>query len=328
MPVFALRFSADGKRLAIIADVYRKAGELISHLAIVSVGQPLDGAVRFEVAPVADEEESPASPDFGWSQDGAVVVAGETVVRVAQGNTCELPTRGVLLQGGLLVGTPTARYPAAPQSGHLTTYDASCAVRETWGVGENWAVRAASAARGLLLMEPLPPLGEPAIDERILVDPVLKRILRRFGPEMAGGVFAQDGKVLCAGTRPSGHGKFPLSCYDADNGSKIAQADRINGGAPIAAARDASRVVASDVRVKPFLFLDYNQDDYTARRVVWNFRSGKELAAWRPQRQRYDFPTPQGPKSASEYFRFAISPNGQYVAEGGNGIVSLYKIEP
>jgi hypothetical protein len=35
-----------------------------------------------------------------------------------------------------------------------------------------------------------------------------------------------------------------------------------------------------------------------------------------------------GGQPAKEPFVFAISPDGEYVVEGGNGILRLYKIEP
>lgn len=38
--------------------------------------------------------------------------------------------------------------------------------------------------------------------------------------------------------------------------------------------------------------------------------------------------TPNPPKHIEEPFVFAISPDGQHIAEGGNGKVRLYRIEP
>ena len=328
MPVFALRFSPDGKRLAVVSDVHRIAAQLTSHLTILNIDRPANGAKTFDISGTAwDNERTGISPYFEWSSDGEFLVAGEAVVRLPEGHTCKLPKTAVVVLGNRLIGTPLY---GTEGPWRLITYDTNCRIVDQWETGQVWAISAASAERGLLLMEPLPDLPGTRIEKagRILVDALRKSVVRRFGQEMAGSVFAEKGKVLCAAVRPSEHGSFPPRCYDVDNGTKIAQANGINGGVPIAAASLASRVVASDVRVKPFLFLDYNHDDYTARRVVWEIRTGKELAAWKPAKQEYEFPALPAPTRAKGYFTFTISPDGEYIAEGGNGIVRLYKIEP
>jgi hypothetical protein len=51
-------------------------------------------------------------------------------------------------------------------------------------------------------------------------------------------------------------------------------------------------------------------------RLVWDFRSGKELARWQPKMQ-----------TEREAYRFDISPDGEYIVEGGGNRVSLYRIE-
>ena len=61
------------------------------------------------------------------------------------------------------------------------------------------------------------------------------------------------------------------------------------------------------------------------RRVVFDFMTGRELGAWRPEIQPYDVGIEPVRK---RLLPFTISPDGQYVAEGGNGIIRLYKIEP
>ena len=72
---------------------------------------------------------------------------------------------------------------------------------------------------------------------------------------------------------------------------------------------------------------DYEYRATFKGRYVWDFATGQELASWMPESETYaNVFTPT--KQVTELFRFAISPDGQFVVEGGNGIVRLYKIEP
>lgn len=90
-------------------------------------------------------------------------------------------------------------------------------------------------------------------------------------------------------------------------------------------AAHSSRVVATDYhRVFDFLFSD-DYEPVVDKLVVWDFRRGKELVSWRPKSQSY---LDVDNKRVKEPFQFTISPDGEYIAEGGNGIVRLYKIEP
>ena len=72
------------------------------------------------------------------------------------------------------------------------------------------------------------------------------------------------------------------------------------------------------------------------KRVVWDFGTGQELASWHPKSQALYLGEPKavsvgrhaGPYWETGPYRAAISPDGRYVAEGGAGTLSLYKIEP
>jgi hypothetical protein len=72
--------------------------------------------------------------------------------------------------------------------------------------------------------------------------------------------------------------------------------------------------------------LHREHDNVLRRRVVWDFSTGAEIASWKPDTQTYSLPGLVHP--VKEPFAVAISPDGQYIAEGGNGILRLYKIEP
>ena len=71
------------------------------------------------------------------------------------------------------------------------------------------------------------------------------------------------------------------------------------------------------------------EDRQAARRRVWDFRSGKEVVSWQLESMTYsisiDF---DGFNRDRRPVPCAISPDGEYIAEGGNGRIWLYKIQP
>jgi hypothetical protein len=168
--------------------------------------------------------------------------------------------------------------------------------------------------------------------ESLIVDPLSRKVIQRWSGDSApGGNFADYGKAICRGGDADAADRVPVTCWDVDTGRKIAEAATINGGDPMAAAQHASRIVASDYRRSKILFSSEYQEHFKER-VVWDFRSGKEILSWHPAFQSWDFQLfidPQRPlKHVNEPSRFAISPDGQYIVEGEGGALHLYKIEP
>jgi hypothetical protein len=116
----------------------------------------------------------------------------------------------------------------------------------------------------------------------------------------------------------------PVRCWDVDTGKQVGEAPSVNAGEPIAVAAHATRAVASDYRHVTLPFTD-DYKEVLKRRVIWDFRASKELASWHPELQPLDIGLEPIKK---EWWAFTISPDGQYIAEGGNGILRLYRIEP
>jgi hypothetical protein len=95
---------------------------------------------------------------------------------------------------------------------------------------------------------------------------------------------------------------------------------------PIAASSRTTRIVVSDYRHKKIPF-DHENGTTFVGRYVWDFETGKVLASWFPESESYANIFNLEIK-IREPFRFAISPDGRYVAQGGSGKLVLYKIEP
>ena len=163
-------------------------------------------------------------------------------------------------------------------------------------------------------------------NEFIIVDPLARKVVHRWPPASGiGGQFADGGKAVCNGGEVEETGRAPVTCWDVDTGEKIGEGPTINGGAPMATAAHSSRIVASDYQRVEDPLSSYEYAKLLKRQVVWDFMGSRELASWRPELQSY---INIKHVREEEPFKFAISPNGRYVADGGNGIIRLFKIEP
>ncbi len=111
--------------------------------------------------------------------------------------------------------------------------------------------------------------------------------------------FAENGRTLCEAARPGAFKNNPV-CWDVDTGKTIAEFRGVDGGAPAGASTRASRMVLSSL------------NGYGGR-VVWDFRSGTEVAAW-------------GPVKGVLAQAVAISPSGNYVAEALGDELRIYQI--
>ncbi len=314
--VQGLRFSPDGTRIAVNFDQSPDPKRMMSRLLILKTEQPSDDVKQFNVNGVGDGMRGPG-PGFGWSPAGDMVVLAKTLIRWKEGKTCGLPRPGTFLNQDHLLGDEFKELTLEAHSTRISLYDADCRTVGNWDSEEFRSIRDVSVDRGLVLLEES---DLTKVRKVLLVDPIKKTVLRVWGPEMVLGKFADSGKAICVGQGADKPGRVPFSCWEVDTDKKIADAPTINGGGRFAPALHASRVVGDDVHVKRELF--YNEYyDYVKRRVVWDFRAGKELLSWRPQVQADEHTTDP------QYFAVAISPDGQYIAEGGNGVIRLYQVE-
>jgi hypothetical protein len=331
--ITGLRFSPDGRRLAVAITLHPPKAHPVGRLLVLGSSHPEDGALGFATDLAAEQYWPGPGPGFGWSPSGDMVVLGTTLIHFPDRTICQLPNgRSLFVSDDRLIASEFKDLTHDAQSTRMLVFDTKCSMIDAWDTQPRQFIDDVSAERGLLLV-----VSEPSWNEHrsLIVDFRTRSVIHSWGPEMAGGKFAEGGKSICVGRVANEPGRVPFSCWDTNTGIKIADAPTINGGGLDVPARDASRVIGDDIHVKrePFYAEYYG---YIKRRVVWDFRSNKELVSWRPgERVHRDALTPNPPapgtsqRTSPGYFVDAISPDGNYIAEAGvGGVLRLYRIEP
>jgi hypothetical protein len=311
LPVFALSFSPDGHRIgALVGRSYRE-----TFVLVLDASTPQVGNKRIAINPeILGSDEF--SSHLSWSPSGRQILVGRTIVELSNGNNCSLP-KGTMAPGFMFAGpTRVAGEQRKPMS--LSVFDLDCRTTAQLDLGDDlWNLYDASAERGLVLIWKQHYHGIGSIEwELSALDAVTQKLIRRL-PLLDGARFANDGKTVCGVGGAEWH--HTVECVDVDTDKRLMVTK--GWSAPdIQTTLHATRVVVSNSGRK----LDWTdgvwREGALKRRVVWDFETGKQLASWRPKSQTILL--------SSQPYVFAISPDGEYVIEGGAGALALYKIEP
>ena len=329
--VFALRFSPNGQHIAVVVEAYLPEGSEreCNHVLVVPVQRSNAPIRQFEIsAGVTDLDHSNRWVSFDWTAAGDAIVVGGELVRFTDPRPC-----------GLTLGPIENAFAEEGRIARFLLLDKDCSVDAHWKFGSDWIVKDVSIERTLLCISRPVHWGPQDLvaaeaarisglsNEVIIVEPITGKILQHWPPSaMPDGEvkFGDNGRVICDARTVEARGKMPVRCWDVDTGRLIAEAATISGGAPIAVAARATRAIASDYHHAGIPFTD-SFKEVLKRRTVWDFKTNQEVASWKPDLQPYDI----GMEPVTEsWFAFSISADGLYVAEGGNGILRLYKIEP
>jgi hypothetical protein len=143
-------------------------------------------------------------------------------------------------------------------------------------------------------------------------------------PPLYEARFANGGKLICGIRGPSTNQS--VTCWDVDSGKEISTFSRLSY-LDLRTAAHAARAVVPDFGKKLDLIDWFWYPGSLKKRSVWDLESGKEILSWKPKAQTILLQErPYGP--VEQPYRFAISPDGEYIVEGGAGAVSLYRITP
>ena len=118
------------------------------------------------------------------------------------------------------------------------------------------------------------------------------------------------------------------TCWDVDTAGKIARS-LVPGSvsSQYGVAAQSSRIVLDDGH-ESVIPLASAVTEIAARRRIWDFRSNREIVSWQLKFLTYWNFDLDGLDRQSIPIPCAISPDGEYVVEGGDGKVRLYKIQP
>ena len=341
-PIFQLAFSPDGRKIAVIGDQIRKAGERGLH--------------SLYVIPATDPQRSPVQlgttwdrrqPE--WSPDSTVIKSAGAIIRVDTGeHICEVPEVSRFVGSGLLIagkreggegfGDDLAKWRTLREDRptRFTIYGADCKPVKEWAAPGQLYIADFSSYRKVAL------LNTAHVGNRV-IDPIDGKVIEQWdGKNSPDGLFADKGKAICGGYasdefdiggRPHSSEYPPkevIRCWKVDSRQIIGESPSGHGGIPYSVAADSTRVVFSNYQYVRGVIRDRDRHVFL-KAVVWDFATNQEIASWTPEIQSYDLfllKVPNPPKHIEEPFVFAISPDGEYIAEGGNGKIRLYKIEP
>jgi hypothetical protein len=314
--VFALSFSPDGRYIA--AVVGRSSSE--ESVLIVNASTPQASDRMLDVNPKMSAVDLYDRMQIKWSPSGQRILLNRQIVDLANGNTCFLPEETG--QRDFLFSGPAEVAAQQIKPMRLLFFDLACHATGQLDLGNDlWNIYDASADHGRLLLWQQYYHAVGSVEWGLsLLDAGSRTIFQRM-PLLERGKFADGGNTVCGVGGAEWH--HAVECVDIDTGKHLA-ATKGWTDPDLQTALHGKRIILSDYGRHLDWIDGVWRPGSLKRRVVWDFGAGKELSSWHPRLQSIIL----GAHRQSLPFQFAISPDGEYVVEGGAGALALYRIEP
>lgn len=232
--------------------------------------------------------------DIQWSPTGAVMKICDTVLRLSDGNTCHEDR--------------SARFVDAEQLGHFAQPnfvldDLGCKMTASWPLDGDLVVDSAPA-RNLALFRSGGRLK--------ILDVGTREVLGSWTRISSAGraAFVAAGRTVCL----SDGLERRMRCWEVSTGTEMSSLPKLNGVLDSVAASSSRILINTSVHMM-VLPLD-RCCDFLFRWRVYDMISGRQVASW----PMHDV---NGPWNIC-----VLSPDGRFVAEGGDGVVRLYRLTP
>jgi WD40 repeat protein len=322
--VWGLAFSPDGSRLAIGFGDSTKQTEVVRRVIVVPVSDPgrVERSFDFQMT-LGPWVGPPCCASLSWSPDGRRLV-------VSNGLEREPKTLVFDLHSDFRCQIDTARAfflsPSTSISSVGSVFTEECIKKEDWNWGTSVRVKDVSPEAGLIAASRDHPIT--STNEHFWVEGLLYRVSDRSAPQTSTAfaapfdplTFAQAGNIIC-GTDGL------LSCHPVDGSPPLKLPA---GRASVKDVKAAgNRLVFTEYethRIPTGLATFLDIGDTTSalkRRMIWDLKQGRMIAAYKPQVASV---TIKGFGRRDRIFAYAISADGNYVAEGTPDSVILYRL--
>jgi len=331
--VFYMSFSPDGQRIA--AVVGRSSAE--ESVLILDAADPRKNRKIFNINPGMWF----AGQRILWSPSSQHIILGTILARVSDGTACFFsPYKNPNSTRYFFVGSDQVATNSTHSRG-LSFYGLECQPTGTWNIDGMLAgyIMDASAERGLVCIRQTvyerwsqaerkwkaSSRAQPsvAVVDVNSMGTVLRLPIYSLDPLVQ---FADSGKVVCEGRGTK------VRCWEVNSGKQLAEIKAgYHSTLDFSTAYRARRFVTSHYGTIAGVLADlmgtYHENP-NPNRVIWDIGSGEKLVSWRSASQSVLIPGPYDQGPSKEPCRFAISPDGEYIVEGGAGILSLYRVRP
>jgi hypothetical protein len=318
-PIIELAFSPDGSKIAVTVDDHYQARVWKTHLLIVDVQNPQ--------APFRQFDLETCGHDIVWSPNGRALLICGRILRLDDGSSCDLgPVRNHAYPG-VLVSHSFWFTADRVILFNRTIVDLSCRQVDKWNIAGDWYVEDTMPEKGWMLLRES--VTRTSANGRTFSFPDYA-IADRDSHKLTSGLLVQaaawssstmmapGAEALCSSV--SAEGRSVLHCWKLSGGEVIPLAPDLMDYRVTQASRFSPRVVAE--RWGSHWWELFDEIGYMASRIVLELPSGRKIASLTPDQQR---------ESSlafvdDRYFKCALSPAGDLLAEGGDGSLRLYRL--
>ena len=339
--VWGIRFSPDETKVAIGFGPRWDHDSRPQHVVVVAVDQPQRVLREFE--PKSKGSPLASGSSIAWSPSGRFLVAKTwppAMLTLGGEAPCMFSREsefGGFLSGDRMVIFLRGAGPNEPTEIRIVGPD--CSLADSWKTNDLKTsdlaeVLDTSPEQDLLAIE----THEVSRRGRVFVlvtarTHEVKQNLILDAGSGGGLLFSNQGRLICGGSRRKEKPLPDLACWDTQKGVRTAGNDKIAVAQQSMESSGGDLLAVTDYKFVPhpiLQYLDLGGDDVVPRRrLIWNVRTGEEVASWGVLQQRELWGEDKEHTSThSSYFVVSLSPTGKYIAEGGSGSVSIYAVQP
>jgi hypothetical protein len=323
-----LAFSPDDQRLAVTISHYEFRTEN-THLLIVDVHSPETNVRQFHLP-------ATCGADLAWNESGNALLVCGTLLRLADGSSCDatlLPS-AVRESSGIKAFWLDSEHVVRSNTGVML--DMACKPVDKWQLEPTWQIGGVAASRGWVLLSHVKGQYPKTACEYAIMDRASRLASSgwpgRKLPCGSGMMLVVGAEAVCSSVDGGNRTKGKLHCWAINGGKEIPVPKQARGYVLNQAATSSARVVAEkweydrDPWWESLLFWWVPYPGSSAlprRRAVFDLLSGNWISSWKPRIQ-----DSTSPDVEDHPYHCALSANGEFFAESGDGGLELYRLAP